>query len=606
MNKRAKILTLVVVAAFVVLVLRLFHIQVIDDSYKLDARNNVLRNEIQFPQRGEVYDRHGEFLVQSIASYDLLAIPRDVKEFDTLALARIAGVTPEKISEEIAKARTYSLRRPSTIVKQMTLEAKLLFDEYNFPGFYTVYHTQRSYPRKIAGNLLGYISEVDLKTIQEDDFYVPGDYIGMSGVERAYENVLRGEKGMKVNVVDVHGMVKGPYMAGEMDERSIAGTPIISTLDAGLQALGEELLRGKVGSIIAIEPSTGEILMMVSSPGYDPDELVGRNRGNNYMTLLDNPRHPLWNRAVMSSYPPGSTFKMVNGLIALQEGVATPNTTFSCHGAYTVSARPVGCHQHFSPVNMRQAVQTSCNSYFCDLLRKTLDNPRYPNMKESYDKWVEYVHSFGFGHKLGSDFLDERAGNVPTREYYDKVYRGSWSWQTVISLAIGQGELGCTPLQMANLGAIIANRGYYYTPHVVRQIGDEPVDERFRVKQFAKVDSKHFQTFVDGMYDAVHKEGGTGRNAYVPGLDICGKTGTAQNPHGEDHGTFLCFAPKDNPRIAVSVYIEHAGFGSTLPTPIARLIVEQYLTGTLSDGALWWKDFVIDRTVKYPHYDNPR
>lgn len=604
MDNRARIIIILIVAAFAVLVLRLFHIQVLDDSYKSDARNNVLRNEVQFPPRGEVYDRNGEFLVQSIASYDLVAIPRDVQEFDTVMLARITGITPGDITEKLEKASAYSRRRPSVIVKQMSLEARLLFDEYNFPGFYTVYHTQRSYPRKIAGNLLGYISEVDVKTIQGDDFYQAGDYIGMSGLERAYEKSLRGEKGLKVNVVDVHGMVKGPYMDGEKDERPIAGTPVVCTLDAKLQELGEELMRNFVGSIIAIEPSTGEVLMMVSSPGYDPDELVGRDRGNNYMRLLENPRHPLWNRAVMSSYPPGSTFKMVNGLIALQEGVATPNTRYECDGRYPVG-RGVGCHNHFSPVNMQQAIRTSCNTYFCYVFRNILDNKRYANVKDGFDVWADYVRSFGFGQKLGSDFLDEKAGKVPTREEYDRTYRGSWSSLTLISMAIGQGELGCTPLQMANLGAIIANRGYYYIPHVVRQVGADPAEERFREKHYTKVDRRHFDIFVEGMYDAVHKDGGTGRNAYVKGLDICGKTGTAQNPHGEDHATFLSFAPKNDPKISVSVYLENAGFGGTLAAPISRLIIEQYLNGELSEGALWWKDHIMQQNIEYPYYDKP-
>lgn len=605
MNNRSKIIAGVVVVAFVILALRLFQIQVVDDSYKRNAQNNILRNEIQFPPRGEVYDRNGDFLVQSIASYDLVAIPRDVKAFDTLGLARISGVTAEKLRDELKKASAYSRRRPSVIVKQLSLEAKLLFDEHNFPGFYTVYHTQRSYPRKIAGSLLGYISEVDVKAIQSDDFYVVGDYIGMSGVEKAYENTLRGEKGMKVNVVDVHGMVKGAYMDGEMDVRPIAGTPIVSSLDAGLQELGELLLGDNVGSIIAIEPSTGEILMMVSSPGYDPDRLVGRDRGNNYMELLDNPRKPLFNRAVMSHYPPGSVFKMVNGLIALQEGVATQYTAYECDGGYHVG-RGVKCHHHFSPVNLRQAVQTSCNTYFCHVFRNTLDNRRYANVKDGFDVWADYVRSFGFGQRLGSDFVGELPGNVPTREYYDKVYRGSWNSLTLVSMAIGQGELGCTPLQMANLGAIIANRGYYYIPHVMKQIGDEMPDDRFFEKHHTKVDSRHYTTVVDGMYDAVHRDGGTGRMAYVRGLEICGKTGTAQNPHGDDHSTFLCFAPKNAPKIAVSVYIENGGWGGSIAAPIAGLIVERYLNGSIDESRQWLVESIMKTKIEYPVYDGVR
>lgn len=604
MNSRGRTVAFVVVAIFAILLLRLFWIQVVDGSYKRAARNNVLRKEIQQPPRGEVYDRNGELLVRTIASYDLMAIPREVTEFDTAALARIAGVTPDKIRRELDRASSYSRRRPSVIVKQISLESKLLFDEGEFPGFYTVYRTMRSYPRKIAGNLLGYISEVDAATIERDDYYQSGDMHGMSGLELTYEDVLRGEKGMKISVVDVHGIEKGAYMDGAADIAPVPGTPITVALDAELQALGEELMEGKVGSIIAIEPSTGEILVMVSSPGYDPDRLVGRERGNTYMELLRNPRHPLFNRGVMSRYPPGSTFKLVNGLIALQEGVITPYTKYPCHGGYTVG-RGVKCHYHSSPVNLRQGVQMSCNTYFCYAFRAMLDNNRYGSVKDAFDVWNDYVYSFGFGRSLGSDLAGELAGLVPTRDTYDRIYRGSWNSLTVVSLSIGQGELGCTPLQMANLAATLANRGYYYTPHIIKRIGTtDSLDSRFYERHYTMVDSTYFDLVVDGMYDAVHKDGGTGRRAYVPGLDICGKTGTAQNPHGADHATFLCFAPKDNPRIAVSAYVEHGGFGGTIAAPIASLIVEQYLTDSISRPEL--VEYVKNTTIPYPYYDRQK
>ncbi len=602
MNSRAKIFIYFVIAAFAVLTLRLFYLQVIDDSYKRDAENNVQRSEVQYPQRGEVYDRNDEFLVKSIVSYDLMAIPRDVREFDTLALARLTGVTPDRLSKELEKAANYSRRRPSVIVKQISLEAKLRFDEGNYPGFYTAYRSMRSYPRKIAGNLLGYIAEVNQTDIERDDYYQSGDYIGRSGIERSYEDVLRGEKGLKVNVVDVHGITKGPYMDGEYDMNVIPGTPIISSLDASLQEFGEWLLQGKVGSAIAIEPSTGEILMMVSSPGYDPDELVGRERGNNYIALRDNPRRPLFNRATTSIYPPGSIFKMVNGLIGLQEGVTTQWQRYPCTGRFPLG-RGVGCHHHFSPVNMRQAVQVSCNTYFCYAFKDLLESKKYANVKEGLDKWAEYVHSFGFGQSLGSDIPSEYSGTVPTSATYDKNYRGRWNALTAISLAIGQGELGCTPLQMANLAAIIANRGYYYSPHVIKEIiGRDSIDARFFEKHYTMVDEKWFDVVVDGMYDAVHKAGGTGQQAYVAGLDVCGKTGTAQNPHGEDHSTFLCFAPKENPRIAVSVYVEHGGWGGSVAAPIAGLIVEKYLNDTISRPEL--AEQIRNTKIAYPYYDN--
>lgn len=603
MNNRAKIFTFFIIAAFAVLVVRLFQIQVVEESYKRDALNNIQRSEVQYPPRGEVYDRNGEFLVQSIASYDLMAIPRDVNEFDTVALARIAGVTTGKLVSELEKAAKYSRRRPSIIVKQMSGQAKLFFDEGNYPGFYTVYRTMRSYPRKIAGNLMGYVGEVDQRTIERDDYYQSGDYIGMSGIERSYEEVLRGEKGVKVNVVDVHGITKGSYLDGEYDIRPIPGTPIISSIDAGLTAFGEELMKGKVGSIIAIEPETGEILAMISSPGYDPDELVGRERGNNYMKLLDNPRKPLFNRAVMSSYPPGSVFKVVNGLIAMQEGTVTQWQQYPCYGEYPLGHK-VKCHGHFSPVNMQQAVRTSCNTYFCYVFRNTLNDKKYGNVKAAFDNWSEYVRSFGFGRSLGSDVAGELNGTVPTKETYDRIYRGNWNSLTVISLAIGQGELGCTPLQMANLAAILANRGYYYTPHVVREIeGRDSLDARFYERHYTMADSRHFDPVVEGMYDAVHKDGGTGRMAYVPGLDICGKTGTAQNPHGRDHSTFLCFAPKDNPKIAISAYIEHGGWGGSVAAPIASLMIEYYLNGAISEARLPLLERMKELEINYPYYD---
>ncbi len=595
---------LLVGAVLAVLAGRLFYIQVLDDRYKRAAADNVLRTEVLYPQRGEIYDRNGEFLVRSIPSYDLMAIPREVAPFDTLRLCRAVGVEPERFVRELEKARAFSMRRPSAVVKQMSLEEKLLFDEGGFPGFFTVYRSMRSYPRKIAGNLLGYLSEVDGRIMERDDYYRSGDYIGMSGIESAYEEALRGEKGVRVEVVDVHGAVKGSYMDGVYDRPAVQGTSITSSLDASLQSFAEELMEGKVGSVIAIEPSTGEILVMASSPTFDPDELTGRDRGNRYMELLDNPRRPLYNRAVMSSYPPGSTFKLVNGLIGLQEGVITPSQRFPCREGYTVG-RGVKCHAHPSPVDLREAVRMSCNAYFCYALRALLDNPKYGGVKNGFDVWEEYVRSFGFGRKLGSDFLVEYNGNVPDRDFYDRRYRGSWNSLTVISLAIGQGELGCNPLQMANLAATVANRGYYYIPHVVKRIGErDSLDARFYERHYTKVDPAYFEYAVDGMYDAVHKPAGTASVARVPGLDICGKTGTAQNPHGADHSTFLCFAPKDDPRIAVSVYVENGRFGATAAAPIASLLVEKYLTDTVSRPYL--VDYVKNMRISYPYYDDRR
>ena len=601
---RIKILQLFVVAMFIILAIRLFYIQVIDSSYKGMSDNNVLRYEVLYPPRGEVYDRNGEYLIQSKESYDLMVVPREVRPFDTLLMSRIVGLTLPKLRQQLRKAARYSSRRPSLVVGQLTKDAKLRLDEMNFPGFFTVYRTVRSYPRNIAGNLLGYVGEVDDQMIENDPYYRPGDYIGMSGLEQAYEELLRGKKGVRINLVDVHGISKGSYHDGMYDTIATAGLALTSSLDASLQEFGEELLEGKVGSIVAIEPSTGEILIMASSPTYDPDELVGRQRGNNYMKLLYNKRHPLFNRAVMSRYPPGSTFKLINGLIGQQEGVLKASQTYPCQMGYHVG-RGVKCHDHPSPINLRQAVQMSCNAYFCYVMRNILDNPKYGSVKTGLDVWADYVRSFGFGRKLDSDFTGEINGIVPTQEFYNKRYNNRWNSLTVISLSIGQGELGVTPLQMANLAATVANRGYYYIPHVVKAIeGRDSIDRRFYEKHYTKVDPAYFEPIVDGMYMAVHNEGGTARIANVPGLEACGKTGTAQNPQGRDHSTFLGFAPKDDPKIAISVYIENGGFGATIAVPIASLIMEKYLNDTITRPYL--VDYVKNLQIPYPYYDNKR
>ena len=599
--KRVKTLQISVVAVAIVLLLRLFYIQVIDDSYKSNAANNVLRYTVQYPPRGEVYDRNGRFLVQSKEAYDLMAIPREIRPFDTAAMSRILGVSVEQIRKELIKASNFSRRRASVIVKQLPKETKLRLEEHQFPGFFTVYRTVRSYPTKMAGNLLGYVGEVDDRILERDPYYRSGDYIGRSGIEQAYEEVLRGEKGVKIEMVDVHGIPKGSYANGIYDTLPSPGVAITCTIDARLQALAEELMEGKVGSVVAIEPATGEILVMASSPTYDPDELVGRERGNNYMKMIYNKRHPLFSRAVKAKYPPGSTFKLVQGLIGLQEGVLRPSDLHVCHEGYQVGRRRMKCHAHASPLDLRFAVATSCNAYFCYVFRDILDNRKYESVKDGYDVWKEYVESFGFGRKLGSDFLDEGNGYVPDRSYYDRQYRGSWNSLTVISLAIGQDALGCTPLQLANLAAIVANRGYYYVPHIVKKIeGKDSLDRRFYERHYTKVDPKHFEPIVDGMWRGVNV-GGTSTAARLEGLDVCGKTGTAENPRGRDHSTFLSFAPKDNPKIAISVYVENGGFGASAALPIASLLEEYYLTDTIRRPALL--EHIKNMNIYYPSYD---
>lgn len=599
--RRMRTLQFIVLLIFSVIGLRLFYLQILDTKYKRLAEGNALRHEVQYPPRGEVFDRNGEYLVKSKECYDLMVVWREMDRagFDTMRMCSILNLSKKRLMRKLADARM-SPRKACLVTNFVSKEDKLRFDACNFKGFFTVYRTVREYPRKVGGNLLGYVGEVNQRDIDRDDYYRMGDYIGKSGVESAYEEILRGTKGVKITEVDTHGATKGSYMEGRLDTLPEAGKYIVCTIDARLQKFCEELMEGKVGAAVAIEPSTGEILMMVSSPTYDPDELVGRERGNHYMQMLGNKRRPLFNRAVSAKYPPGSTFKLVQGLIGMQEGVLTPANAYPCHGGYSYGSKKMKCHAHPSPLDLRNAVANSCNAYFCYVLRNVLDNPRYGSVKEGFDVWEEYVKSFGFGRKLDSDFNGEGNGYVPDRAFYDKRYRGSWNSLTVISLSIGQGELGCTPLQMANLAAIIANRGYYYIPHIVKRIeGRDSIDRRFYERHYTKVDPKHFEPIAEGMWRGVHVAG-TSRMAYLPGQDVCGKTGTAQNPHGRDHSTFLSFAPKDNPKIAISVYVENGGFGASAALPIASLLEEFYLTDTITRPEL--VERVKQMQIYYPSY----
>ena len=495
---RMRVLQVVVLIVFGVIAARLAYIQLIDSKYEELARGNALRYEVQYPSRGEVFDRNGEYLVQSRECYDLMVIYREMDRegFDTTLFCQVTGLSREGLVRELANARVRP-RAPRMVMNYMSKEDKLRFDECNFAGFYTVYRTARQYPRKVGGNLLGYVGEVNSEMLRRYPSYQAGEYVGISGVESAYEPELRGKKGVKISEVDTHGAIKGSYMDGRFDSLPVPGKSIVCTIDARLQLFAEELMAGKVGAAVAIEPSTGEILMMVSSPTYDPDELVGRQRGNHYMELLYNKRQPLFNRAVSGRYPPGSTFKLVQGLIGMQEGVLTPSMRYPCHEGYQVGRLKMRCHAHTSPADLRFAIATSCNAYFCYVFRDILENPRYGSVKEGFDVWREYVESFGFGRKLDSDFLGEGNGYVPDRKFYDRRYRKSWNALTVLSLSIGQGELECTPLQMANLAAIVANRGYYYIPHIVRSVeGRDSMDRRFYEKHYTKVDPKYFEPIV--------------------------------------------------------------------------------------------------------------
>ncbi len=585
---RRNIISGIIIVVFVAIIFRLFYIQVIDSRYKLSASNNVLRYITQYPARGLVFDRNGELLVSNKAAYDLMVIPRQVLPFDTMELCNILEISKETLITSIREARIYSTFKPSILVKQISSETYAVLQEklYKYSGFYVQPRTLRSYPRKIAGHILGYVGEVDERTISKYPYYQIGDYIGTSGLERSYEDELKGKKGVNVYLVDVHNRIKGTYAEGNFDTLAKLGNDLICTIDAKLQEYGEKLMVNKIGGIVALEPQTGEVLAMISSPSYDPDLLVGRVRSANFRLLDSDTLKPLFNRAIMALYPPGSTFKIVNALIGLHEGVVRPETRYSCDGGYRIG-RGVGCHIHPSPLNIIGSIQASCNTYYCHVFRNIIDNRKYGGVEGGFSNWKSHVESFGFGHRLNIDQPNELSGTVPSIGFYDRYFRkGGWSSLTIISLSIGQGELGTTPLQMANLTASIANRGHYYPPHLIREVsGTDIKASRFEKPIYTTVDSSWFKYIVEGMDLAVNGPAGSGstaRIAAIPNITVCGKTGTAQNPHGNDHSVFIAFAPKDNPKIAIAVYVENAGFGATWAAPIASLMIEKYLTDSLS------------------------
>ena len=599
-NRKYILIALVLVAA-AILIIRLFYIQIIDRTYRVSAANNALRPITQYPARGLIYDRNGKLIVYNQAAYDLLVIPVQTSSFDTARFNEILGISMQDFRGRMKAAIKYSRRAPSVFMKMISSETYGALQEelYKFPGFYVQARTLRKYTRPVAAHLLGYVGEVDDKLISRDKYYRSGDYIGTSGIEKSYEEQLRGRKGVNILLVDVHNNVKGSYADGKYDTISKPGTNLWSTIDLELQEYGEKLMRNKTGSIVAIEPSTGEILALVSSPSYDPSLLVGRIRSDNFSRLQADTIKPLFNRALMASYPPGSTFKIMNGLIGLQEGVIRPSTLFGCSNGYHAGSITVGCHSHSSPNDLPHAVMMSCNAWFCNAFRYILENKNYSGVGEAFDRWREYLVAFGFGNKLGIDLPNELAGNIPTRAYYDRYYgKDRWKALTVISLAIGQGEIGATPLQMANMAAVIANRGSFYIPHVVKRIGDDGTPSSlYTQKYITGISPQNFEPLIEGMEGAVNGgPGATARGARLDSIIICGKTGTAQNPHGKDHSIFVAFAPKDNPQIAIAVYVENAGFGSTFAAPIASLMIEEYLTGRIKRKYL--EDYVLNIVIK--------
>jgi len=583
-NRKYVIRALIVIASLGLLT-RLFIIQVVRSSYRLSAESNVLRYITQYPARGLIYDRKGKLVVYNQAAYDLMVVPSQAIKIDTAGFCGLLGISTELFRRQMKAAVNYSWRAPSIFLKQVSIETYARFQEkmFLYPGFYVQPRTLRKYSKPVAAHILGYVSEVDDGVIRRNPYYKPGDYIGKSGIEEAYEPALRGRRGVKIFLVDVFSRIKGSYAEGKMDTLAVQGSDIVSGIDLDLQEYGDRLMQNKRGSIVAIEPKTGEVLALISAPDYDPSLLVGRVRSENFAKLQgDTVLQPLFNRALMASYPPGSTFKPINGLIGLQEGVITPETPFQCHNGYLF----VGCHTHSSPLSLVGAVGNSCNAYFCQTYRRVLENPAYNTVADAYIKWKGYLNEFGFGSKLGTDFVNELSGFIPSTTYFDKYYgKNRWKALTVISMAIGQGEIGTTPLQMANMTAAIANRGYYYTPHIVKSVGaSHDIDNRFITRHQIHIDTANFEQIVLGMEAAVNS--GTATIARLKDITVCGKTGTAQNPHGKDHSVFIAFAPKENPEIAIAVLVENAGFGSTYAAPVASLMIEKYIKGEITNKAL--------------------
>lgn len=596
---KSLVIGLLVVAS--IILGKLFYIQIIDDKYKINASNNSMVYDIIYPTRGIIYDRNDKIIVSNKVTYDILVTPREVKQFDTLMLAGALNVTPDFIRDkmkEYARNRRRIGYQSVVMLKQIKPETYMRFAElqYNFLGFRGQARSIRDYPVNAGGNLLGYVSEVDANYIERHPGeYRPGDYAGKTGIEAAREKELRGEKGYHIYLRNSRNQIEQRYKDGEMDKEAVPGHDIHTTIDADLQQYGQDLMKNKVGSLVAIEPKTGEILTLVSSPGVDVSMLA--DIGQHYDEIIKDPHKPMFNRAVQAPYPPGSVFKLVNGLIGLQEGTLTTEMAYPCSQGYHFGNRKLGCHVHKSPLTLEEAIMMSCNGYFCYVLRNILENKKYRDIGEALDKWNEYVQSFGFGHKLGTDFPAELGGTLPTSKTYNKIYgKGGWKFTTIISISIGQGEVGATPMQIANLAATVANRGWYKIPHIVKASEGVEIDPKYYERQYTMVDTTNFKKVTQGMWRAVNSgfgSGGTASIAAVPGLDICGKTGTAQNPRGADNSVFICFAPKDDPKIAVAAYIENAGFGATWAAPIASLLVEKYLNGEISDKRRPLEDRVL-------------
>lgn len=571
-----------------IFMIRLFYIQVVRKDFRLSAENNVIRKEKVYPGRGLIYDRNHKLLVGNQSAYDLMVIPRQVKGIDTAAFINLLGISRETFDLKLAEAENYSTYKPSIFLKQLSKEQFAYLQERlsQFPGFFSQKRILREYRYNAAANVVGFIGEASDAYIAENPTYHKGDLVGKTGIEKSYEELLRGHVGIQYKMVDVHNRVKGRFEGGTYDTLPKPGADIVSTIDIEIQQYGEQLMSGKRGSIVAIEPSSGEILALVTSPSYDPNLMVGRDRTRNYSLLYsDSINKPLYDRGLLAEYPPGSPFKVVDALIGLQEGTLTENTTYTCHHGFHYGRLHVACHCGTGyPIALRTSISKSCNNYYCHVFKEIIE--KYPTAQEGMDAWSNHVKSFGLGQFLNNDLPTGRKGFVPDANYYDKAF-GYTGWKAVsaISLGIGQGELLVTPVQLANISAILANRGYYYTPHILKKVGNQPLkDPHYTEPKYTTVESRHFEEVINGMHDVF--EQGTARYSRHDSIQMCGKTGTAENPHGQDHSIFIAFAPKDDPKIAIAIIVENGYWGSRWAAPIASLIMEKYLTGKVSRPAM--------------------
>lgn len=602
---RKYILGGIAVAVVIIYLIRLFSLQLMSDDYKKNADSNAFRKEIQYPSRGLILDRKGRLLVYNESSYNIMVVMNDQRGIDTLDFCQTVGITKDfyiKRMDEIKSKISYSRYTPQLFMSQIPAEEFSVFREklFRFKGFSVEKRSVRHYTTGLGAHLLGDVGEVNDKDIANGDYYQSGDFIGKLGVERSYEKELRGEKGMRIMLRDVHGRTQGHYQNGKYDKAPVPGKDVTLSIDLDLQALAERLLEGKLGAIVAIEPSTGQILCMASSPTYDPRLTVGRNRGKYHQQLSRDPMRPLLNRAIMGTYPPGSTFKITQALMGLQEGSITPEIAFPCHHGFNYKGLHLGCHGHASPINLVPAIGTSCNAYFCWNLYRMFSNKRkYGSVQNAMNCWKDHMVDMGFGYKLGIDLPGESRGMIPNANYYDDHYRKSWNALTVISISIGQGEVTATPLQIANLAATVANRGHYYVPHIVRSIRGGQIDSLYTHPHHTTINPRWYNYAVAGMRKAVLS--GTCHAANIPGIEVCGKTGTAQN-RGHDHSAFMGFAPMNSPRIAVVAYIENGGFGAVYGVPIGALIMEQYLNGSLSPSSEKKAQVIQNRHIKYGDY----